>query len=128
MTDNIFVYYGDATISRKEKNYKVELEEECIIYVKRDTVERVLKHCQNRDENLIALILAKMEYARKCRNADFSKKEKKLDEDIVVDGLAILLLNFSEEVIIEVFSSAKWHEIAEIVKSESPVEIINRYI
>lgn len=127
-TENNSIYFEDVKIVRKKDSHVVTFEmEECSFYIKAAEAEKIaIKN--NEDENLIAIILAYMEYARKNRNSDENPKAKKLEEEVVSWGITELLKKYSAETIIDGFKELKWHELCDILESQNPVEKIEEFI
>ena len=101
-------------------------QEETTIYIK-ETLVDCIAATTNQDENLIAILLAHIEFVRKNRDKkNIDLVTRKLDNKIVAEGLEILLREFLIEDLIQTMQSIKWHQIVEILEAESPIEEIRK--
>ena len=128
-TDN-FVCFEEVTISktRKETLYKVNLElEGYIFYIDKEIVDNIISQTHE-DENLIAILLAYIEYSRKSRNTHNRGRAKCLDKKLLVDGISKLLVSYSSERLIKLVRNLKWHEIDYVFNSDNPIEKMDEVI
>lgn len=129
-TKNNFTYFEDVRVSmsRKKLSFKVDLELEGFsFYVSKAIVDEIATK-NKEDENLVAIILAYIEYARKSRNADNNCKAKKLEDELLISGVSRLLQEYPIERVIEIMGLLKWHEICKILASNNPVEEVEEVI
>ncbi len=126
--NKLICFYEDIGVKRNKKTYVVTLElEEYTFYINSSEVENISEK-NGADENLIAIILAYIEYARKCRNADGNKRAPKIDERIIASAITELLVKYSEEEVIYFFKDLKWHELFEILNSNTPIRTIENFL
>jgi len=129
MTENNFVYYEGATISKTKSSYKVYFEDnEWTIYVSFEDVHKVSSQT-NEDDNLIAVLLASITYAREDVLA-FKNKVPKVPKEKIFETVIKLLNEYegSIETLITQLQGMKWHELREILLSEEPVKVLNEII
>ena len=127
--ENNFIYIEDIKIERKVSSYVVTLvmEDNHSFYIKDFEVDDIAE--KNReDENFVAILLAYIEYARRCRNSGNDPRAKKLDPEIVSTAISEILKKYSLESVIDIFKDLKWHEIAQIIKSDNPIAEIDEVI
>ena len=129
-TNNNLICYEEATVSeaRKGKSYIVDLDMDGYsFYIDKEMVKDIsIKSSE--DEAFIAIILAYIEYARKCRNADNNKKVKALDKEILNVGILILLQKYAAERVIDIIKELKWHEISRVLESKDPLQELEEII
>lgn len=117
-----FVYFDDAEVTRTNKLYKVKLiDEERAIYLKQELVDSIAS-VTDQDENLIAILIAHINFVRIDRKKDIGPLAPKIEEDVLSVGLKVLLREVAIEELIETMQSLKWHQIVEIITAESPIE------
>ena len=129
-TENNSIYFEDIKVSkcRENSSFKVELDTEgYTFFIKNRLTEKISIESRD-DENLIAIILAYIEYARKSRNSDKDDKVKSLEDDVLFFGLSKLLDKYSGEELIEIIRELKWHEICQVLNSEKPISEIEEFI
>ena len=120
---NSFVYFDDAEVTRTSKRYKVILKQENVtMYFKQEIVDSI-KNMTDEDANLVAILLAHIEFVRRNTNKeDIGVFVRKLENEDIVEGLEVLLRYKSLEELIEIVQTLKWHQIVEIMTAESPIE------
>ena len=120
---NKFIYFTGAQVEKtKSENFKVTLEEEeYIIYVSSKDVYRI-KQKVDETEELIAIVLAYIEYVFQYTKV-FGQK-KNAEQEVIVDNLIFILSRMPAEEFIERIKNIKWHEILEIFESGDPVQKI----
>lgn len=127
MTKNFF-YFENIRVSETRSGlyYKVELEEEdATILVKKDLVEEITPYEQ---EELIAILLACMEYSRRCRNHTREAKAPKPNENQLVKCIIELLTFYPMENLIEIIRDLKWSEISDILNANNPIKAMQKII
>lgn len=124
-----FFYFEEAEVSQTKGGlYRVRLEEEdSVFYVKSELTERIAFK-SDVDAELVAILLAYIEYARKSRNADHEKKAKRIDDEDLYQGIVALLFSYPIENLIELIHPLKWHEISDILNADNPVEEMKKII
>ena len=124
---NNLVYFEDVTIRRSSKSFIVNIELDGDDFYIRDLLIEDIAMKGNVDENLIAIILAYIEHARRDRNAD-GNKVRKVENRVLSSVLVELLKVHSAEELIDIFKGLKWHEICEILSSDNPVYKIAEFV
>ena len=120
-------YFDEATISRTDKNYKVELvERELTIFVPEAIVSDVCKNT-SAEEEIVATLFAYMEAARKEATTK-ENKFRRINEDKVVINTKELMVWYSIERLIEVVRDLKWHQIKAIFESENPKKKMGEFV
>ena len=129
-TENNSIYFEDIKVSkcRENSSFKVELDTEGYTFFIKNRLTEKISIESREDENLIAIILAYIEYARKSRNSDKDDKVKSLEDDVLFFGLSKLLDKYSGEELIEIIRELKWHEICQVLNSEKPISEIEEFI
>lgn len=129
-TENNSIYFEDIKVSkcRENSSFKVELDTEGYTFFIKNRLTEKISMESREDENLIAIILAYIEYARKSRNSDKDDKVKSLEDDVLFFGLSKLLDKYSGEELIEIMRELKWHEICQVLNSEKPIAEIEEFI
>ena len=126
--ENNLVYFEDVTIRRSSKSFIVTIELDGDDFYIRDLLIEDIAMKGNIDENLIAIILAYIEHARRDRNADADFVARKVENRVVSSVLVELLKVHSAEELIDIFKELKWHEICEIFYSQNPILKIEEII
>ena len=126
-TNNKFIYFTGASVEKtRGQNFKVTLvDEETIIYVSSRDIDRVQKHVDEREE-LIAIILAYIEYIYQSTKVEFQRLER-LEREIIDDNVSVILSQLSAEEMIEIIKTVKWHEIIDIFDSKDPAQRIREF-
>ena len=127
MTKNFF-YFENIRVSdtRSGLCYKVELDEEDeTILVKKDLVEELIPYER---EELIAILLACIEYSRRCRNQTRESKAPMPDEKQLVSCVIELLAFYPIESLIENVRDLKWSEISDILNANNPIQAMQQII
>lgn len=123
--ENNFVYFEGAKVTKTRSKiyYRIDLEDEdWSFFIKKEIVKGIISSSVEEESNLVAIMLAYVEYSRQCRNeCRESKKAKKLEDDILINGFSALLYSYPVERLVVIFKSLKWHEITEILNSEDPI-------
>lgn len=121
---NGFVYFDDAVVRRTSDFYKVVLEEEEVtIFKKVSLVEDIVAKTRY-DENLIAILLAQIEFIRRD-NAKLSKKiPRRINNENIIRGVSILLESVSIEELISKVKSSNWHELVNAFEAEDPIDML----
>lgn len=128
-TESNFFYFEEVEVSQTKGGlYRVKLEEEeCVFYIKPELTQRIASKADVNEE-LVAILLAYIEYARRSRNADHEKKVKRIEDKDLFEVISALLFSFSIENLIEFIHPLKWHEISDIINADSPVEEMKKII
>lgn len=122
--NNGFVYFDEAVVKRTKDFYKVVLEVEEVTIFKKVSVVNEIVSTTEEDENLIAILLAQIEYVRRS-NAKFGKREPhRIDNKNIIRGVSILLGVISIEELIYKVKSSNWHELVNIFESGDPIKNI----
>lgn len=120
--NNGFVYFDEAVVKRTNDFYKVVLEEEEVTIFKKVSLVDEIVSKTGEDENLIAILLAQIEYARRS-NAQFGKRgPRRIENDNIVRVLPVLFEDISIEQLIYKVKSSNWHKLVDVFKSENPLE------
>lgn len=125
MTNNTgFVYFDEAVVRRTNDFYKILLEEEEVTIFKKVSLVDEIVSKTGEDENLIAILLAQIEYVRSS-NAQFGKRgPRKIEDDKTVQVLSILLEDISIEELIYKVKSSNWYELVNVFESGDPIKNI----
>lgn len=117
MAKNNLKYFDGIGVkkNRNNKSYKVIFkDEECTISINAKEVQEI---CESGNvEELVAILLAYVEYIRK----DTSTDEVRLRKIEVIEPTIKLLRDYDVESLIFYFRSLKWHEIKSIYESADP--------
>ena len=125
---DISIYFENVKVWREKTYYVIALELEGeTFYIDEEQVEDIANKTKQ-DEDLTAIVLAYIEYARKSRNSDKDDKVKSLEDDVLFFGLSKLLDKYSGEELIEIIRELKWHEICQVLNSEKPISEIEEFI
>ena len=124
---NGFAYFQDAMVSRKNTMYVVDLEvEEAKFYLGEKMIDEIARKT-GEDKNLIAILIAYIDYVRKSRGKRNGKHDggiQNLPYEDIVDGVTALLRKISIDDLIEKIKGLKWHEIKSVLTGELPIEEI----
>ena len=128
MAKSSLVYFEDVSIRRSSNSYIVNLELDGDDFYIRNPIIEDIAMKGNTDKNLIAILLAYIEYARRSRNSDENPKARKIENEIVSSVICELLKKYSAEELIDMVKELKWHEICEIFYSQNPILKIEEII
>lgn len=128
-TESNFSCLEEAVVSQTERGlYRVRLEdEEDVFYIKSELTEKIASKADI-DVELVAILLSYIECARKSRNAYHKKKVKRMEDEVLFEGIIALLFGYSIENLLKLIHSLKWHEISDIINADNPVEEIKKII
>lgn len=123
--NNSFVYFEDAEVTRTKKLYRVFLEdEESTFFLKEEIVDSIADQT-GEDPNLVAILLANIDYVRKSREKmNGGSTPTKIENKLMVECVSMLLKVISIDELIARFKAMKWHEILKVFDSQNPVEEI----
>jgi len=121
---NKFIYFSGVQVEKtRGENFKVTLEEEEItICVCSNDVERIKKRIDESEE-LIAIVLAYIEYVFQYTKALYQRIDR-LEQGIINDNVIVLLTQMCAEEMIGIIKTLKWHEILQVFESENQVQKI----
>jgi len=127
MNNNKFFYFDGATVERTNaKNFKVIFEdEEATIFVNSTDVNRVLKKV-NEEEEVIAILLAYIEYIYQSTKQTSSERIKRLETEFITENVIVILSRYVAEDLIMIIKQMKWHEIVFVFESKDPIQEIER--
>ena len=117
----------EVWVIRRKENYQVILEDDIKFNVNGKLVEKI-SSTNDQTEELIAILLAYVEYARSNINSAGKKREKPISDDILSTSITELLHCYSIDTLINLFKVLKWHEISLILNAESPVIEIEKIV
>ena len=122
-----FIYFTGVQVSKtKGDNYEVFFEyEELTIYVSSSDVTRISMEVGEREE-VIAIVLAYIEYIYQSTNVPFERIER-MKQGVINENLICILSKMVAEEFIQEIKEIKWHQLVEIFESENPIQKINEF-
>ena len=125
---NSFVYFEDAVVYRTKEYYKVILESEETTIMLKDRLVEAIAEKTIENENLIAILLAYIDYVRITVRGANQNPPKRLEDNVMIEGILLLVENISIEELIIKMKTMKWHEIVGLLESPDPIERIQRIL
>ena len=122
--NNKFIYFTGAIVEKtKFQNFKITLEEEeAIVYVSATDVNKIQNRVEETEE-LIALVLAYIEYVFQNTKAMYQRMDR-LEQEIIDDNVIVIMSQVSAEEMIDIIKTLKWHEVLQIFEAKNPAQEI----
>jgi len=119
-----FIYFSEIQVRTTPRgNYKVILTyEDYTLYISSADVERI-KTKTDESEEIIAIILAYIEYIYQSTNVG-SERIHRLEQDVIDDNLILILKDMVGEEVIDFVKTLKWYDILAIFNAENPIQKI----
>ena len=129
-------YYEDycSSLTQKGKSYRVkDCWDDQTVYVKEHLTSMIAQEAKE-DPCLVAIILALIKikraegtvrtFVRKPRGASTDKQSDR----VLLNAIVEILSQYSAVEVIEIIKEMKWHELKEIINSNTPLKDYKQYV
>ena len=106
--------------------HKIKIEDYCT-YIDEYLIEQIFLSTRE-DKNIIARILAYIEYARKSINVQGYERVCGFNSEAIISTFSELINHYTIEMILEVVQGLKWYEINSIIYSRRPIRALEEII